>query len=156
VGLDVSHDAFSGSYGAFSQWREALAIAAGKPPLALMEGFFFRGEIPGDPLYMLALGVGCMHGWGDGEFVANKLYAGLPIRWECLAPDALHELLMHDDNEGEIESCNLEAIAERLEHLAPLMPEEILGRGLSFREATVKFAAGCRAAAALGEPLLFR
>jgi hypothetical protein len=39
MGLDVSHDCWSGPYSSFNRFREALAEAAGLPPLRTMVGF---------------------------------------------------------------------------------------------------------------------
>lgn len=39
MGLDVSHDCWSGAYSAFMRWRTKLAEVAGFPPLVKMAGY---------------------------------------------------------------------------------------------------------------------
>lgn len=64
------------------------------------------------------------------------------IPWENLVPNPIHELLNHSDCEGEIpwESCG--RIADSLEAIIPLLPEQ----DPSYREKTQQFINGLRAA----------
>jgi hypothetical protein len=48
----------------------------------------------------------------------------LPIKWDCLKPSALHELLSHSDCDGEIAADRCGPIADALESLIPLLPDE--------------------------------
>jgi hypothetical protein len=146
MGLDVSHNAWRGSYSAFSRWRWKLAAVAGLPPLGLMDGFFERGAYD-DPFKELAR-----------EFpnIAETYYDALPIPWDALKPDPLHVLLHHSDCDGQIDPTDCGPIADRLEELLPLLPTEPdPGHIGDWQEKTRKFIAGCRAAAAASEPLEF-
>ena len=80
----------------------------------------------------------------------------LPIKWECLKPSALHELLYHSDCDGEIPPDHCGAIADELEKLIPLLPDEEAGGHIgNWRTKTEQFVSGLRAAAISGEPLDF-
>ena len=122
MGLDVSHDAWSGAYSAFHRFRCRLAEAAGLPPLDSMQGF----AADGTP-------------WTD-------------------CPSVLKVLLHHSDCDGVIEVEHLIPLADELERLAPLMGESgdgHIGRNGGFSACALRFANGCRLAAAAGEPLEF-
>ena len=157
MGLDCSHNAWHGAYSAFMRWREKLAEVAGLPPLMLMEGFY----TPLDDMRMPATlyhGIDTnrpAYGAGSEPYMA-RLDAQLPIRWECLKPSALHELLYHSDCDGEIPADRCGPIADALEALVPLLPDEVAGGHIGhWREKTMQFVTGLRAAAAAGEPLDF-
>jgi hypothetical protein len=148
MGLDCSHGAWHGAYSAFMRWRSKLAEVAGLPPLELMDGFF-------DPKPYGTLYFGQEAGgvW-DGK--REALQASLPISWDCLQPSPLHELLYHSDCEGEIPAERCGPIADALEALIPLLPDEVAGGHIGhWREQTQTFVDGLRAAAAAGEPLDF-
>lgn len=153
MGLDCSHDAWRGAYTAFRRWRIKLAEVAGLPPLELMEGFYaplgldnrnstFRwGLDPSLNLQPTALGT---------------LDSLLPIKWGCLKENPLNELLNHSDCDGEIPADRCEAIADELEKLIPLLPNEDAGGHIgNWREKTQFFVDGLRRAAKAGEPLEF-
>lgn len=58
MGLDTTHDCWSGSYISFHSFREALAEAAGLPRLVTIEGFASRPrwrweDLPEDPIIAL-------------------------------------------------------------------------------------------------------
>ena len=157
MGLDCSHNAWHGAYSAFMRWRMKLAEVAGLPPLGLMEGFY----TPMDSEHMPAT---LYHGVNTGKpaygpdsrpYMAD-LDDCLPIRWDCLKPSALHELLYHSDCEGEISADHCAPIADALEPLISLLPDEDAGGHIgNWREKTAQFVAGLRAAAAANEPLDF-
>lgn len=104
----------------------------------------------------------CWHGSYSGFMAFRRELAkaaGMPpldsmkgfggnMPWDELKPDAVHVLLNHSDCEGEIAVVDCLPLAERLEHLAPTMPDE-------WYEETLRFAAGLRKAAALNEPVDF-
>ena len=156
MGLDCSHNAWRGAYSAFMRWRKKLAEVAGLPPLELMEGFY-------SPLM-----TGCpptlFHGMNtrEGAFGPESrpylasLDDRLPIKWECLMPSPLHELLRHSDFDGDIASDRCGPIADALEALIPLLPDEEAGGHIGrWREKTAQFVAGLRAAASANEPIDF-
>lgn len=127
MGLDISHDAWSGSYSAFDRWRTKLAEVAGIP-LNLMEGHW-----DGTPAHPM-----------------------LPLSWAALSPDPLHVLLHHSDCDGIIEVKYLKGLAERLEQILPLLPDEDAGGHIrNWREKTQTFIDGCWAAYESDEPLEF-
>ena len=151
MGLDCSHDAWHGAYSAFHRWRCKLAEVAGLPPLELMEGFYARlypreSSLP--TLYHS--GPSGTHEWLRG------IDERLPIKWECLKPDPLHELLHHSDCEGEIAAEACGPIADSLERLLPLLPSGDGGGHIGlWHEKTQQFIDGLRRAAAANEPLDF-
>ena len=145
MGLDCTHDAWHGAYSAFMQWRAKLAEVAGLPPLELMDGFFNDSSLYFGQLESL---------WADKK---KRLEELLPIRWECLKPSPLHELLNHSDCDGEISADRCGLIADELEELIPLLPEDSGGGHIgNWREKTAQFVAGLRAASKAGEPLKFQ
>lgn len=103
------------------------------------------------------------------QHVAEK--AGLPplmtmegfttdggITWSSVdVKPELRELLFHSDCDGEIAVEHLDGLASELERLADLMADEGDHGHIrcGMRSATLRFAAGCRAALAAGEPLDF-
>lgn len=152
MGLDCSHDAWHGSYSAFMRWRQKIAEVAGLPPLELMEGFFdstgYGTLYFGQPL----------EAGKDTPFAWKRsvLEETLPIRWGCLKPSALHELLYHSDCDGKIIYGRCKHIANELEKLLPLLPDEDAGGHIgNWREKTQKFIDGLRRAHAAKEALRF-
>lgn len=143
MGLDTSHDCWHGAYGAFNRWREQLAQAAGLPPLGLMEGFF-------NPLKDGNTGLPSLYHQKIGnEYSSNliRLDEQLPIKWEALKPDALHELLNHSDCDGEIPWTSCGPIAHRLEEILPNMPKGEAGGHIgNWRDKTQQFIDGLRKA----------
>lgn len=158
MGLDTSHDAWHGAYSAFMRWRTKIAEVAGLPPLQLMEGFFvpqrekdakdWDGTIP--TIYL---------GPSTDEMTRNsilRMEESLPIQWAALKPSPLHELLYHSDCDGEIPAAACGPIADELEKLLPLLPDEEAGGHIGvWRDKTQKFIDGLRAAAAANESLDF-
>jgi hypothetical protein len=154
MGLDCSHNAWHGGYMSFMLWRKKIAEAAGLPPLELMEGFY--GPLAGGNLPTLYHGPETRGGaQGQSPYLAD-LDARLPIKWGCLKPSALHELLYHSDCDGEIAADRCGPIADALEALIPLLPDEVGGGHIgNWRAKTQQFVDGLRAAASAGEPLDF-
>jgi hypothetical protein len=151
MGLDCSHDAWHGAYSAFHRWRKKLAEVAGLPPLELMEGFFETAEegLGGGTLYFGQL----TDLWQEK---VKLLEERLPIRWDCLKDRPLHILLYHSDCDGEIAQEDCGPIADDLESLLPLLPdEEAAGHIGHWRTKTQAFIDGLRKAAAAGQPLEF-
>lgn len=149
MGLDTTHNAWHGAYSAFMRWRQELAKVAGLPPLDLMEGFYV--PLQGSGLPTLYHGIQSR----DGEHLTG-IDSRLPIKWDCLKPSPLHELLYHSDCEGEIPADHCGPIADALEALLPQMPGGEGGGHIgNWRDKTKAFIDGLRAAAAAGEPLGF-
>jgi len=150
MGLDTTHDCWSGAYSAFHRWREMLAEVAGLPPLELMDGFYVhlneQGGLP--TLY---------HGIGTRSCEnLQRLDSRLPIRWDALKPDPLHILLSHSDCDGEINWKDAEAIADRLDVLSKKMPAGDGGGHIgNWRDKTEQFAKGLRIAAKAKENVEF-
>lgn len=150
MGLDCSHDAWHGAYSAFMRWRMEIARAAGLPPLMLMEGFF-NPEAPYSAVFL-------DHNASDlSKDSLKRLHEYLPIKWECLKPSPLHELLFHSDCDGEIATEYCAAIADELEKLLPFLPmDDQVGHIGNWRNKTQKFIDGLRKAADENQPLVFQ
>jgi hypothetical protein len=157
MGLDCSHDAWHGAYSAFMRWRRKLAEVAGLPPLELMEGFYGSlNESTGVPTLYHGMSTGEPAYGPDSEPFMAELDRRLPIRWDCLKPSPLHELLYHSDCDGEIAADRCGPIADALEALIPMLPEgDAPGHIRDWRDKTQQFVDGLRRAAAAGEPLDF-
>jgi len=152
MSLNCSHDAWNGDFFVFRTWRRKLAAAAMLPPLDLMEGFYTalapynHGSAP------------TLSSVADKETAERLaiLEPCLPIQWECLKPDVLHELLYIDCYHGVVPAERCAALADRLEVVALKMPEtDDTNRGRNWRQKTRTFAAGLRRAADAGEALAF-
>ena len=99
-----------------------------------MEGFFKKG----DPFVEYAL---------KYEGMASQYYDSLPIKWESLKLDPLHELLCHSDCDGDLKWKICAAMADRLQELIPLLPEEEAGGHIGvWKNKTQKFVDGLRLA----------
>jgi len=158
MGLDCSHNAWHGAYSAFMRWRTMLADVAGLPPLELMDGFYASLDSNGPGIPTLYHGMNTKEpAFGpDSRPHLASLDDRLPISWDCLKPSPLHELLYHSDCDGEIAADHCEQIADALEALIPLLPNEEAGGHIGhWREKTQQFVDGLRAAAAAGEALDF-
>ena len=153
MGLDISHNAWHGSYSAFNRWREKIAEAAGYPPLELMEGFYSEDGF-NNPLSLLD------NAYPKGDELAmswvRRVRKRLPIKWDNFKQSALIDLLTHSDCEGHINWKRCSGIADELEKLLPLLPDEDAGGHIgNWKETTSQFAAGCRLAFSKKERLHF-
>jgi len=158
MGLDCSHNAWHGAYGAFMRWRKMLAEVAGLPPLELMDGFYSKlgSKGPGIPTLYHGINTNEPAFGHESRPHLAEIDDHLPIQWDCLKPSPLHELLYHSDCDGEIAAENCGPIADALEALIPLLPDEQAGGHIChWREKTQQFVDGLRAAAAAGEALDF-
>lgn len=80
----------------------------------------------------------------------------LPINWDCLKPSPLHYLLHHSDCDGEIPWENCNDIADCLESLISLLPQEgTEEEPWDWKNKTRQFVDGLRLAADLKENLVF-
>lgn len=160
MGLDCSHNAWHGSYSAFMRWRVMLAHVAGLPPLELMDGFYSSLERNknGGSIPTLYHGINTNDpAFGpDSRPYLSNIDDMLPISWDCLKPSPLYELLYHSDCDGYIASDHCDSIADALDALIPLLPDENAGGHIgNWREKTKQFVDGLRVAAANGEALSF-
>lgn len=138
MGLDTSHNAWSGHYTTFNAWRTAVAHAAGLPPLELMEGFYSADDLTVQRL-------------DQGEKRQRApLSARLPIKWECLSPRPLLALLNHSDCEGELPARDLGDIANDLASLGSALT------AAGWENETRQFIEGLLKAAIAGENLTFQ
>ncbi len=131
MGLDVSHDAFSGAYSAFNRFRQTVVKAAGGsfPPhddRTLDDGLIYYGKT-----------------WGVGE------------------KEGLDVFISHSDCDGEIEPEMCSKVADDLEGLLPEIEKldnggsgHIQSRG-GFVAVTKRFIQGCRDASESNETLDF-
>ena len=130
MGLDVSHGAFSASYGAFNRFRKAVAKAWG-------------GSYPPHD---------------DESLDDSRWYCGEGTRLEDCP--GLVEFFNHSDCDGEISPETCRRVADDLERLLPGIDAAGIGAGHIERDGGYgvvarQFIAGCRAAADAGEPLVF-
>ena len=147
MGLDISHDCWSGAYSAFHRWRKEIAKAGGIP-LEAMEGFF-GGHIE-DCINVVADRITL------GRAIQRFAEDNLPVKWESLRPDILHVLLNHSDCGGKIEHKNCEPLADRLEKILPRLPEGDGGGHIgNWRAKTQTFIDGLRRAHDAGEDVEF-
>jgi hypothetical protein len=151
MGLDTTHDCWHGPYSSFDRLRIALQRAAGWSLEEDSRGYLRSTVI----------------NW------ATITDANIMGEWDAIPEDPLVVLIAHSDCDGQIPVAALLPLAERLEGLAATMtpgqgqkPEHWLNE-LGYperparatydgeREATLRFAAGLRRAAALGETVEF-
>lgn len=83
MGLDISHDAWSGAYSSFNRWRTKIAEVSGFPELHSMQGFGGETEwdpFMGDPLYELLSHSDCdgQINYEDAGKIADTLQLLLP------------------------------------------------------------------------------
>lgn len=128
MGLDTTHDCWHGAYSSFSYWRNLVATAAGRE---LYEGGYWTP------------------GWEDLPNLADKIQG----RWSEPPADPLLVLLIHSDCDGIIPTELCAALADRLEKLVPLMPDDDAWGGWGPK--TQEFVDGLRAAYAAGEDVEF-
>lgn len=138
MGLDISHDAFGASYSAFNRFRQAVAKAIGGsfPPHSPEHDPDDGKKLEPDEWY-----------WGEKGQAGR--YPGLFV------------FFMHSDCDGEIEPAAALCLADDLEMILPELDELGLGVGHiqhrgGYGNVARKMIAGCRRAAEVDEPLVFR
>lgn len=154
MGLEVSHGAWIGSYSAFLAWRKRISQVAGFPPLELMEGFYKPID---ESRRVFAFDVPSLWTSEKPNHLLLDLDSKLPIKWKSLKYSPLFLLLDHSDLEGKISWKKCSKIANCLEPLIELLPEEE-GEGQyswNWIEKTRKFVDGLRRAHELKEDLVF-
>lgn len=136
MGLDTSHDAWHGPYSTFNRLRQAICKAAGGSFPPHPEGATLPDGQPMQP----------NHYYLDDEYEA--------------AHPGLSAFLRSSDCDGEFAPEVAAQMADDLEKLLPALASMDEGqvnmpfRG-GYRGATIQYIAGCRAAAAAGEPLTY-
>lgn len=158
MGLDCSHDAFSGAYSAFNRLRQEVCRATGGsfPPhwLYTEDGSLLRDK-DGCVIYDHELADGSWYfelaggSWFFGEGYDPKTHPGLM------------EFLSHSDCDGEISPEMCTKVADELEALLPKVEalnsvaSGHLARNGGYVSVLQQFIKGCREAADAGEPLEF-
>lgn len=136
MGLDVSHDCFSGAYSAFNRFRQSVARACGGSFPPHEPGATDEDGTPFDQSQ-----------WYYQKSVVPEEYrAGMTL------------FLGHSDCDGTFTPAEAEAVAGFLEWFAPRMTEDAtghLGRFGFMSDVAWHFADGCRRAAAAGETVEF-
>lgn len=138
MGLDCSHDCWSGAYSRFGRWRDELARAA---------GYRFREPTANEKRDYLALYPAPDLNW---EQIPPERFQG---EWGGDVPDdALLYLIVHSDCDGVLHPAQAGPLADRLEQLLPLLednPHE------EWPRRTRQFIDGLRYAAGLGDDVEF-
>lgn len=134
MGLDVSHDCFSGAYSSFTRWRNELTKAAGLKTVPTPYGFE-------------ALDI-------DWERFTEDNLEGI---WENPPDDPLLILLIHSDCDGIIPHEYCEHLANRLEQLLPNLDGDGVGHiaRLGIKGTTNRFIDGLRLAHERSEDVEF-
>lgn len=138
MGLDTTHDAFSGAYSSFNRFRKAVAQAVGAsyPP-------HDKGATD-----------------GDGNLLDPNMWYIETEEYNEESHPGLFAFLSHSDCDGDFSPEECVQVANDLEPLVPALDTMGEGGGHIAREGGYggvirKFIAGCRAAAAANEPLEF-
>jgi len=152
MGLDTSHGAWHGAYSAFMTWREKISEVAGYPPLRLMEGFYDTNST--NPFSLLE------YTYPNGDeldmYQIREIKKQLPIKWNNFKNTPLLYLLTHSDCDGSLTYGQCKGIADELEKLLPLLPDEDAGGHIgNWRAKTQTFIDGCRLAYSKKEKLKF-
>jgi hypothetical protein len=151
MGLDTSHDCWSGPYSAFMRWRHNIAKVAGFPPIDIMEGFYKPEILPLSGIYK------------EDSLIREYLQRGeLPLKWENQLGDTrLIPLLTHSDCDGEISPEDCKIILAGLEELLPKLSNENSKSDNPRADydgtynATVRFISGLKDAISKNEPVIF-
>ena len=138
MGLYVSHDCWNGAYSAFYRWRNKLAEVAGYE----VKPHTYPDGLTWDTATIVV----------DGDWTEEN-FKGY---WPRPPEDPLILLLVHSDYDGRINSQHAYWLAERLERLIPLLPDEVApGHIGHWRDKTWLFVNGLRKAHEAGEDVTF-
>ncbi len=150
MGLDVSHNAFSGAYSAFNRLRQAVAAATGDggsypPHWQYNQDGSLRKDTKGNVMLI-------------DSFDEDKFYVGGDYTYENNR--GLFEFLQHSDCDGMIEPDMCKMVADDLQALLPSVEKlEWESNGHLSRLGIVgtlqRFIDGCIAAHEANEPLEF-
>lgn len=143
MGLDLTHNCWSGSYPAFNRWRDKLGEVAGYTFHKSPDGFGYSPDID----------------WGNIENIIGHDLDGkwpnIPVRPDG-TPDPLIILMAHSDCGGYLQTEYLDALANRLEDLLPKLENLDDGGHIgSYTDKTQTFIKGLRLAAKCGERVGF-
>ncbi len=148
MGLDCSHDAFHGAYGAFNRLRQLVCFVTGGsfPP-------HYKRNADGSLIYSKGSQIAIL----DDSLDPNLIYFGKDLP----ADSGLSIFLSHSDCDGDISPTMCSRVADELEALLPKISSidsggsgHILSQG-GYTAVLTKFIAGCREAASKNESLLF-
>jgi len=136
MGLDTSHDCWSGPYSQFMRWREWIAAQVGIP-LRLMDGFYNWTWEEGDLQFDLDFGriaqpqvkwnedperrAAYMCHW---DTLRGFESLGRGISWEMLNDNPLCLLLHHSDCDGKIRWWYCKEIAQELWKILRRVPDD--------------------------------
>lgn len=140
MGLDISHDCFSGPYSYFMRFRVELAKAAGIPLWIMAD--FYRPDRFSPPVH-------------------SEIAQFLPLSWKPYESDALCILLHHSDCEGTIGVEDCKKLLPRLKELLPIMASAPEGYGYQegefrgLRNTLQRFIEGLEDAISQDEPISF-
>ena len=139
MGLDVSHDCWSGAYSGFSRFRDKLASVA---------GYEFIQDAARGGRQMVALDYGA---WPEPNYYDPPI---IPYRADG-TQDPILLLLMHSDCEGRIRAEHVKALADRLTELLPNIEGDGHGHVGDYHAATQQFINGLRLAEQCNEDVVF-
>lgn len=104
MGLSTTYNCFEGSYSRFSEWRNAIALASGYK----LESYDYLGA----KIFQIIL----------NKRLCTKKYAmGV---WDNPPEDIIQILFAHSDCDGIIQSKYCSSLADRLEEILEILPEE--------------------------------
>lgn len=138
MGLDTTHDCWSGAYSAFNRFRTGILRAAQGDYLE-RNGLSSKGFTIG------------YHWYPWDMFTENNLMG----QWDTLPEDPLVVLIAHSDCEGIIPAAATGPLADRLEGLLPALDDDGVGGHYHGRKDVEQFIAGLRTAAAANEDVEF-
>lgn len=104
MGLSITYDCFNGSYSHFNEWRNAIALALGYK----IESYDYLGT----KIFQVAL---------DEKLCTKKHMVGV---WRKPPKDIIEILFVHSDYDGIIQSKYCSDLADRLEEILIVLPEE--------------------------------
>jgi len=148
MGLDVTHGAWHGAYSAFSRWRHMLAEAAGYEVAEVVTEVI---SSPGRMDYKSTRPM-VLIDWGH---IKPENYEGVWAK-DDEPSDPLILLIAHSDCGGMLTPRHARLVADRLEELLALLPDEVApGHIGNVRDKTRTFIGGCRAAHKANQRLRF-
>lgn len=170
MGLDVSHDCFSGAYSAFENLRHHIIMYSGRlPPGDAPRGHFSLSDEAadilekaaiGDPHHLIGRHVYFRRWWQFYKKRCILLFNRNDLA-RILEIDPLALLLWHSDCGGILPKRSCRPIANCLYEIAPKIPLEERGsphieRGGGLRDCVIKFADGLMKAHQSGEYVIFQ